>query len=368
MKIENLKTPTILLNIEALENNIKKYQKMCDDNKKELWPMIKTHKSKKLMEMQIKAGATGALCGTLDEAEMCCDLGIKIMYAYPVASKENIERVIELTKKCDFIIRLDNYDAAKLINDIALRENVTVNYTIIVDSGLHRFGLPVEKVVEFADRLKGFKRLKFVGISSHPGHVYGATNSNEIHKYVLDECGTLDKAKELLEKAGYKLEYITTGSTPTVEESVKNKNINVFHPGNYVFLDSIQLSIKKAEIKDCALTVYATVISHPSEDLYICDAGAKCLGLDQGAHGNSSIVGYGTVKGHPELTIDSLSEEVGKIHVHGKTDIKVGDKIEIIPNHSCSTANLCSYYTVVKDNEVIDSIPVDVRGNSFKRI
>jgi D-serine deaminase-like pyridoxal phosphate-dependent protein len=104
MKIENLKTPTILLNIEALENNIKKYQKMCDDNKKELWPMIKTHKSKKLMEMQIKAGATGALCGTLDEAEMCCDLGIKIMYAYPVASKENIERVIELTKKCDFIL------------------------------------------------------------------------------------------------------------------------------------------------------------------------------------------------------------------------------------------------------------------------
>ena len=78
--------------------------------------------------------------------------------------------------------------------------------------------------------------------------------------------------------------------------------------------------------------------------------------------------GIWTVKGHPELTIDSLSEEVGKIHVHGKTDIKVGDKIEIIPNHSCSTANLCSYYTVVKDNEVIDSIPVDVRGNSFKRI
>ena len=51
-----------------------------------------------------------------------------------------------------------------------------------------------------------------------------------------------------------------------------------------------------------------------------------------------------------------------------KTDLKVGDKIEIIPNHSCSTANLCSFYTVVENEEVVRSISVDVRGNSFKRI
>lgn len=59
---------------------------------------------------------------------------------------------------------------------------------------------------------------------------------------------------------------------------------------------------------------------------------------------------------------------MGKLHVHGETNLKIGDKIEIIPNHSCSTANLCSYYTVVEDDEVVGSIPVDVRGNSFKRI
>lgn len=369
MKKENLKTPAILLNIDALENNIKKYQKMCDENGKELWPMIKTHKSKELMQIQLDAGAKGALCGTLDEAEMCCEMGMKkIMYAYPVASAESIERVIELSKKSNFIIRLDNLDGAEMINKAAEKAGVTVSYTIIVDSGLHRFGVPVEKVVEFADKLKEMKNLKLRGLSSHPGHVYAATCEAEVHKYVVDECETLAKAKEYMNNAGYELEYITSGSTPTFAEAVKDKNITVFHPGNYVFLDSIQLSIKKAEIEDCALTVYATIISHPSEDLYICDAGAKCLGLDQGAHGNSSIIGYGTVIGHPEIVVDGLSEEVGKLHVHGKTDLKVGDKIEIIPNHSCSTANLCSFYTVVKGGEVVRSIPVDVRGNSFKRI
>ena len=212
------------------------------------------------------------------------------------------------------------------------------------------------------------KYLKLKGISSHPGHVYSSTCEADIQQYVLDECETLRKAKEILEKEGYYLEYITSGSTPTFEEAVKDLNINVYHPGNYVFLDSIQLSINKAKIKDCALTVLATIISHPSENLFICDAGAKCLGLDQGAHGNNSIVGYGTVIDHPEVIVSSLSEEVGKLKIEGQTNLKIGDKIEIIPNHSCSTANLCSYYTVTEGDNVIKSIKVDVRGNSIRRI
>lgn len=367
MKKENLKTPAILLDLESLERNIREYQELCNKYNKELWPMIKTHKSMEIMKMQLEAGATGALCGTLDEAEACCSIGMKrIMYAYPVASKESIERVIELTKKTDFILRLDSIDVAKLLNKAAVENNVLISYTIIVDSGLHRFGVEIERVVEFADELKNMEGLKFRGISTHPGHVYGASCESEVEKYIEDECNTLVKAKEMLEKSGYKLEYVTSGSTPTFSEAVKNKNINVFHPGNYVFFDTIQMSLNRAKIEDCALRVYATIISNPREDLLICDAGAKCLGLDQGAHGNSSIIGYGTVVGHPEIIVASLSEEVGKLKIKGKTDLKIGDKIEIIPNHSCSTANLCSYYTGIKNGEVIKNIEVDVRGNSQK--
>lgn len=368
MKIKDLATPVILLDIDVLKNNIENYQALCNEYKKELWPMIKTHKSKEILDMQIKAGATGALCGTIDECEMCAEFGLKkIMYAYPVASKESIERIINVAKKSDFIIRIDNLDGAKLINDMAEKDNVVISYTIIVDSGLHRFGVMPENVVDFADKLKEMKHLKFRGISSHPGHVYGATESKEIEKYVKDECETIKKAKELLEGAGYELEYITSGSTPTFAEAVKDENLNVYHPGNYVFLDSIQLSLDKAKIEDCALRVYATVISHPAKERFICDAGAKCLGLDQGAHGNSSIVGFGTVVGHPEIIVEGLSEEVGKLKVIGETDLKVGDKIEIIPNHSCSTANLCSFYTLVKGDEVVGEFKVDVRGNSRER-
>ena len=129
MQKKDLKTPTILLNIEALKNNIKKYQNLCTEYKKELWPMIKTHKSMEIVEMQIKEGATGVLCGTLDEAEACCQKDVKkIMYAYPVASEENIKRIIEMSKKTEFIIRLDSLEAAIKINKIAETENIIIYF------------------------------------------------------------------------------------------------------------------------------------------------------------------------------------------------------------------------------------------------
>ncbi len=84
----------------------------------------------------------------------------------------------------------------------------------------------------------------------------------------------------------------------------------------------------------------------------------------EGAHGNTAIKGYGYVKSHPELTVSSLSEEVGKLQVAGATTLKIGDKIEIFPNHSCTTANLTSYLIGCRGDKVERLIKVHMRGNS----
>ena len=69
MKKHELQTPAILLDLDKLEHNIQSWQALCNENGKQLWPMIKTHKSTALAKMQLDAGATGFLCGTLDECE-----------------------------------------------------------------------------------------------------------------------------------------------------------------------------------------------------------------------------------------------------------------------------------------------------------
>lgn len=258
-----------------------------------------------------------------------------------------------------------------MINEAAVSAGIKINYTIIIDSGLHRFGVQPEDVFPFATSLQGFSGLVFKGISTHPGHVYAASNPEDIPKYVDDERTAIRKAAKALRAAGFSLELITSGSTPTFAGSIADENINIYHPGNYVFNDAIQISTATAQETDCALTVYTTVVSQPGKDRFIIDAGAKCLGLDQGAHGNASIKGYGYVKGHPEIRVASLSEEVGKLHIEGATQLKVGDRLEIIPNHACSSANLTSFLLGCRGNKVERIIQVDLRGNStsknFKR-
>ena len=368
MKINEINTPAILLNLDYMEHNLKKYCGEAKKYGKEIWPMVKTHKSTELARLQAEYGCSGYLCGTLDEAEALAKAGAKhLMYAYPVSTEVSIRRVIALTEQTDFIIRIDDLDSAALLNREAEATNVTVNYTIIINSGLNRFGISPERTAEFADAMKKFGNLRFKGISTHPGHVYGAKCHSELQKYVDDERNAVAAAVRELKAAGYELEIISSGSTPTFWGAIGDENIAIYHPGNYIFNDAIQLSTDTAAEDECALCVLASVISHPQDGLYIIDAGAKCLGLDQGAHGNDSIKGFGVVKGHPELEIFSLSEEVGKLHVHGETSMNVGDKIFIIPTHSCSTANLTSYYVGVRGDEVERLVEVDIRGNSTRK-
>ena len=368
MKLNEIYTPAIVVDLDAMEANLKKYCDAARKNGKQVWPMAKTHKSLELAKAQFDAGCTGFLCGTLDEAEAFCAAGYQnLMYAYPVATDVSIRRVVELAKKCNFVTRIDGLDAARLLNAGAEAAGVKINYTIIVDAGLHRFGIRPEDAGIFAKELASLQNLVFKGISTHPGHVYAAESKADVPRYVEDERRTARIAVEALRKEGFECELVTSGSTPTFFGATEDENLNVLHPGNYIFNDAIQLSTETATEAECSLWIYASVVAHPAENLFICDAGAKCLGLDQGAHGNTSIKGFGHVIGHPELIVDGLSEEVGKIHVEGTTDLKVGDKIKIIPNHSCSSANLTSYYVGVRGDEVDHLISVDIRSNSTKK-
>lgn len=367
MKLQDLKTPSIILDLDSLERNIKKFHDLALNNNKEIWPMVKTHKSSEILKLQKQYGASGVLCGTLDECEKSLEVGFdNIMYAYPVSDDIAIERIIKLSKSSNFIIRIDNLDTAKLIDKKASLEDTLINYTIIINCGLNRFGIEKESILDFAEEMKAYKNLKLVGISSHPGHVYQASLPEQVEEYVKDELESLEYAKKALKENGYKLKYVSSGSTPTFLQSVDYDTINVFHPGNYVFLDAIQVSLGICKEEDCALRVLTSVSSSPRKNTYMIDAGAKTLGLDKGAHGNDSIKGHGIIVDHKNCLIESLSEEVGKIK-DINNNLQVGQRLQIIPNHACSTANLTNYFYSYRKDFIEKIIEVDIRGNSKKQ-
>ncbi|MGL5581814.1 MAG: alanine racemase, partial [Cetobacterium sp.] len=145
--ISSLTTPSFLVNLDALENNIKKYQNLADENLVELFPMLKTHKSSEITKMQIEAGAKGVLVGTLDEAESVVKKSgvTKVMLAYPVIGDSNLNRIIALSAQCELFVAFDNEIPAIELSK-KLGKN-TINYQIIINSGLNRFGVSPEESV-----------------------------------------------------------------------------------------------------------------------------------------------------------------------------------------------------------------------------
>ena len=107
MKINEIYTPAILLDLDAMEHNLKKYADEAKKYGKQIWPMLKTHKSIEMAQAQVDCGTTGFLCGTLDEAEVLCEAGFdNLMYAYPVATDVSIKRVT--VAAAEFVCTVDN--------------------------------------------------------------------------------------------------------------------------------------------------------------------------------------------------------------------------------------------------------------------
>lgn len=367
LRTSQLTTPSFLVDLDMLDRNIAAAAEICKVNGKQLCPMVKTHKSTEFAAMQAAHGAASFLTGTLDEAEKLVQHGFKeVVLAYPVAGAENIARVVELAQKARVILSLDGVEAAAQVQGPLARENMTIDYLVIIDCGLHRFGVKPAEVVALVQKLSEFSCLQFKGIATHPGHVYAKSSLAEVEAVAQEEIAALETAKSLLIEAGFAIETVATGSTPTLPFEAQNKTITTVRPGNYVFYDAIQVALGVVPVERCSLTVLATIIANPRKNLFIMDAGSKCFGLDKGAHGVMLVNGYGMIKDHPELVVEGLSEEVGKISATGSTNLRVGDKIEVIPNHACAAANMSSFLIGHRNGVFEKIIDIDARGGTTR--
>ena len=134
-----------------------------------------------------------------------------------------------------------------------------------------------------------------------------------------------------------------------------------------MYFDRTQVALGAATLRDCALTVLASVVSKPAPDRIILDCGSKTLTNDQ-ARGIAKAPGYGSVLTDGEsaiddsLAIERLSEEHAIVRVAGGTRLEPGDRVRVLPNHACVVSNLVDAVRLVEGERVIDTLPVAARG------
>ncbi len=360
-QLETIVTPFLLIDENILKKNIKDVAARADQFNVSLRPHAKTHKSPHIARMQIESGAVGITVATIKEAHDMLFNGIgNIFIARPVVGEAGRKELEKLCRHGKISVGIDNIFHLEELIKVAKNLQKALVFRIEINCGQNRCGvkpfktelLPLLRFLE-----ENGRDLEFEGFFCHAGHVYSQTDQKVITEIAHAEAQSLIDAEKVFAKKNQKARILSVGTTPTARFKVDNA-INEIRAGNYVFNDAIQVANGSAKISDCALKVIARVIA-VYKDRCVIDAGSKALGLDKGAHGTTSVNGFGIIDGFPELIISRLSEEHGIIDFqndnHGLT---AGQLLKIIPNHACACANLFSEYRVANSSDKLDAWPI----------
>jgi len=328
-----------------------------------LRPHTKTHKSSVVAQWQIDHGAVGICCAKLGEAEVFAHAGFKdIRLPYPI-NPSNADRVIALLDRTHLSFIVDHPVVAKQWSECMTRAGREVDVLVKIDVGFHRCGIDPDTrdVLPMIKDVAALPGLKLKGLLSHAGQTYHAHSEDELRIMAEAEAQTMGDIAERCKKNGVPIEEVSAGATPPARFSIQRKEFTEYRPGNYVYFDRTQVALGAATFDDCALTVLATVVSKPVPGRIVLDGGSKTLTND-GARGFTPAPGFGVVVGHDNLLIERLSEEHATVRaINGSTPLEPGDRVRIIPNHSCVVSNLVDQAWIV-EGDAVEPLPILARG------
>lgn len=386
MRTDALSTPCLLVDRRRLDRNLDRMQQRAEVNGVTLRPHLKTHKSVALAKKQRSRGAEGITVATVGEADVFIDAGFDdVRIAYPVTGRGKHDRLAAHQDQARISCTVDTAAGAEQASAVHAGSDRPLQVLLEVDVGHGRCGVrwdDGEAAVQLAERIVDLPGLRLVGLLTHAGHAYDGPTNDESEAAALERAAQeerdriLDMAAHLAEAGVQGVQpgsfEISIGSTPTMaafqNASDRDFRITEIRPGNYVFHDAMQVALGASTLEECALTVLTTVISTKERsngpDVVFLDAGKKVFTTDTG-YGTQ---GYGIVlresdsmTSAPEIQLTHLSEEHGWLTLPDASQLRVGDRVRIVPNHACVTAATQSRLYVVDGDRVVDTWSVDAR-------
>jgi D-serine deaminase-like pyridoxal phosphate-dependent protein len=371
VKIADLQTPAVVIETGRLARNIDTMQRAADAAGFLLRPHAKTHKLPDVAKQQIARGAVGICCAKPSEAAVFADAGIEdIRLPYPVHPSKH-DQIFALMDRARISIIVDDAGIATAWAETLARAGRTLDVLVKVDVGFHRCGVDPasSEALHVIGLVAALPGLKFRGLLSHAGHGYHAASETALKLIAEEEVNAMTRLAAHLRNKGIAVDEISIGSTPTARFSLTHAGPTELRPGNYVYFDRTQVGLGAAAVDDCALTVVTTVVAAHG-DRIILDAGSKTLTND-GARGFSPLPGQGALspsldgrlRPHDSFVIERLSEEHATVRAaDGAPRLRIGDRVRVLPNHSCVVSNMVDTVYLADGEQVVESVPVAARG------
>ena len=352
----DIETPALLIDLDLMDANIRKMSEYFTSKKSKLRAHVKTHKCPAIAHKQIKAGSRGICCQKLGEAEIMVDSGVKdVLITNEIVELKKIERLVRLNEYADVKVAVDDLRVAHNMAEIARSRNVKLGVVVEIDIRNKRCGTrPGKPTLELTKEICRMSGLEFRGLMAYEGPFLDVPAYDERKMRAPMLLRLLVETVEMIESEGISVEIVSGGSTGTYNITGEFPRISEVEAGSYVFMDSTYRRLDGLGF-DCSLSVLSTVISRPISDRLIVDAGWKAA---------TPEMGLPEVKGVEGAKLYHQSEEHGMIAVDPANRLQVGDKIELIPSHCCTTVNLHDSFYGIRNNIVEVVWPIAARGKS----
>ncbi len=356
--IYDLDTPHLIVDLDRLERNIAEMATYMASAGTALCPHTKTHKSPYVAGLQLAAGATGITVAKIGEAEVMADAGFtNIFIANQAVGAIKYQRMLALNRRLDLTCSVDSPETAHPLGDAAVLAGEKLQVMIEVDTGLGRAGCrSVTELIETALAIESTDGLVCAGIFTHEGHLYGSP-ADQIIADAASAAAKMCAMRDALLEKGLPCPKISMGSTPSAWAVAMQPGVDEVRPGVYVYGDRLQMQ-RGFPRDNCALTVLTTVVSVRADGVAILDAGSKSLASDSPFSDKT----YGEDLNQPGLVLKGVSEEHGHLRLGNGVQVRVGDKLRIIPNHACTCVNMHDLFAVCRADSVEAVLPVAGRG------
>lgn len=355
MHANDLDTPCLLLDLDAVEHNIAAMMRQLEGTGVALRPHFKTPKCAQVAKMQLASGAIGVTVAKLGEAEVLADAGLgPILMANQVVGPIKIDRLMALLARgVDITVAVESEFNVRELAEGARRSGQRPAAVIEVDSGMHRCGTTTPAETVAVARMLVDAGIEYRGIMGYEGHMYGQPEADPRETLIRGALATVGQHVEALAEAGLAPAIVSTSGSASVAIASRTPGVTELQAGTYVFHDGDFEGFIPGVYRH-ALTLLTTVLT-VRERYAVCDAGMKSLTGDHGP----SFSRDGSYKAA------RLSEEHAHLTGPGIANLKPGDKVELIPSHGDTTLNLHSVYHVTRGGQVVDEWPI-LAARKFK--
>ncbi|CAM3449244.1 DSD1 family PLP-dependent enzyme [Paracoccus nototheniae] len=370
--LHQLETPCLVLDRQRMDRNIARLAGRAADLGVTLRPHLKTVKSAPIARLALQGPEGPATVSTLKEARQFVAAGITdLVYAVGI-SPAKLPAVIDLIGQGGRItVLLDSVEQAQAVAQASRDGGVVIPALIEIDCDGHRSGLrPDDAATLVAIGTALMQGATLRGVLTHAGESYGARGRAAQAEAALLERDAVVRAAGILRAAGLPCPVVSVGSTPTAHAARDLTGVTELRAGVYVFFDLVMAGIGVCDTDDIALSVLTTVIGHrPDKGWIITDAGWMAMSRDRGTAAQAVDQGYGLVCGPDGALLDDLmmiaaNQEHGILALRPGSaaalpDLKIGDRLRILPNHACATAAQHDRYHLVEgaSPQVTDILP-----------